>query len=108
MPPNVKDRLLAPLLDRERVLELLAPYGFKHPSQADANLQAMATDPSERHLLAELVADLLFCIAQSADPDQSLNYLERFAQASANKMRLFSYLRDAPLTAEVLAKTLGA
>src|SRR5215831_16594780 len=105
---NVKDLLLAPRLDRERVRELLAPYGFKAPSQADTNLQDMAREPSERHVLAELLGTLLSCIAQSANPDQSLNYLERFAQASGNRMRLFSYLRDAPVTLEVLAKTLGA
>src|SRR5262249_1104164 len=45
---------------------------------------------------------------QSADPDQSLNYFERFARASIQKTHLFSYLKDAPLTLELLAKTLGA
>src|SRR5215510_6856342 len=107
-PLNVKDLLLAPRLDPRQAGELLTPYGFKRPAQADANLQAMASDPSERRLLADLAEELLMCVSQSANPDQSLNYLERFAQAAIHKTRLFSYLKDAPLTLELLAKTLGA
>jgi glutamate-ammonia-ligase adenylyltransferase len=68
----------------------------------------MAGEPSERQLLADLLSDLLVCVSQSADPDQSLNYLERFARASIQRTHLFSYLKDAPLTLELLAKTLGA
>jgi glutamate-ammonia-ligase adenylyltransferase len=106
--PNVKDLLLAPHMDRRQAMELLAPFGFKRPSHADDNLQALAAEPLERQLLADLLDELLVCVSQSADPDQSLNYLERFARASIQKTHLFSYLKDAPLTLELLAKTLGA
>jgi glutamate-ammonia-ligase adenylyltransferase len=106
-PLNVKDLLLAPRLDRLQVAALLSPYGFKDPAGADANLQAMADDPSERQLLADILEELLVCVAQSADPDQALNYLERFARAALNKTRLFSYLKDSPHTLEILARTLG-
>src|SRR5256885_1752990 len=104
---RVKDLLLAPRLNRQEAAELLSPYGFKSPAQADANLQAMAHDPSERNLLADIVEDLLACVSQSANSDQSLNYLERFAGV-VNKTRLFSFLKDSPRMMEVLAKTLGA
>jgi len=105
---DIKDLLLAPHLDRVQASELLRPYGFKDISKADANLQALADDPSDRLLLAGILAELLRCVSQSADPDQSLNYFERFARAAIHKTRLFSYLTDSPRMLEALARTLGA
>jgi glutamate-ammonia-ligase adenylyltransferase len=104
---NVKDLLLARRLDRGQVAVLLGPYGFKDPQKADANLQAIAGDPSDRQLLADILEELLSCVSQSADPDQALTYFERFASAAINKTRLFSYLRDSPRVLEILARTLG-
>ena len=108
MALNVKDLLLAARLDRAEVADLLRPYGIKDAVKADANLQSLATDPVDRELLANLVENLLVCVSQSADPDQSLNYFERFARAALNKPQLFSYLQDSPRTLEVLMRTLGA
>jgi [glutamine synthetase] adenylyltransferase / [glutamine synthetase]-adenylyl-L-tyrosine phosphorylase len=105
---NVKDLLLAARLDREQAARLLRPFGFKDPLRADANLQAMAQDPSERQALAEILEDLLVCVSKSADPDQALNYFERFARAAIHKLRFFGYLKDSPRTLEVLAMALGA
>ena len=104
---NIKDILLAEQLDPARAAALLTPYGFKNPVRADANLQALAREPSERQLVAEILEEMLVCIARSADPDQSLTYLERFAHAALNRTHLFSYLRDSPRTLEILAKALG-
>jgi glutamate-ammonia-ligase adenylyltransferase len=104
---NIKDLLLAPRLDPEQVIALLSPYGLKEPAKADANLQAMADDPPARRLLADILEELLDSVSQSADPDQSLNYFERFARAAVNKLHLFSYLKDSPRTLEILAKTFG-
>lgn len=104
---NVKDLLLAPKLEREQVTALLKPYGFQDPVKADANLQAMTADPAERQLLAEIIEDVLQSAGRSANPDQSLTYLERFAEAALNKTRLFSYLKEWPGITELLAKTLG-
>jgi glutamate-ammonia-ligase adenylyltransferase len=105
--PNVRDLLLAPRLDRQQVAALLGPYRLKDPRKADTNLQAMAADPAERQLLADILAELLHCASQSADPDQALTYFERFARAALNKTRLFSYLKDSPRALEILARTLG-
>jgi glutamate-ammonia-ligase adenylyltransferase len=105
--PNVKDLLLAPRLERQQVAALLAPYGLKDPRKADTNLQAMAADPAERQLLADILEELLLCASQSADPDQALTYFDRFAQAALNKTRLFSYLKDSPRALDILARTLG-
>jgi len=106
-PLNIKDLLLAPRLDTEQVYALLVPYGFKEPARADANLQALADDAPARRSLAEILEELLDNASQSADPDQALNYFERFARAAVNKIHLFSYLKDSPRTLEILAKTFG-
>lgn len=106
-PPSVKDLLLAARPDHTQVSALLGPYGFKDPATADADLQAMADDPADRQLLADILEDLLVCASKSADPDQALNYFERFARAALNKTRLFSYLKDSPRTIDILARTLG-
>lgn len=105
--PNLKDLLLAPQLDRHQVDSMLSPYGFKATERADANLQAMADDPMTRQLLSEIIEDLLFCLSRSADPDQALNYLERFTKAAVNKIRFLSYLKENPRTLELLAKIFG-
>ncbi len=106
-PLSIKDLLLAPRLDPQQVAALLTPYGIKEPAKADANLQAMADDPSARQLLAGILEELLDNVSQSAEPDQALNYFERFARAAANNIHLFSYLKDSPRTLEILAKTFG-
>jgi [glutamine synthetase] adenylyltransferase / [glutamine synthetase]-adenylyl-L-tyrosine phosphorylase len=104
---NVKDLLLAPRLDPQQVTDLLKPYGFENPVNVDANLQAMTVDPTERQLLADVVEDVLQAAARSANPDQSLNYLHRFAEAALNKTRLFAHLKEFPAITELLLKTLG-
>jgi glutamate-ammonia-ligase adenylyltransferase len=93
IPPNVKDLLLAPRLDPQQVIALFGPYGFKEPGKADANLQALADDAPARQSLADILEELLDNASQSADPDQALNYFERFARAAVNKIHLFSYLK---------------
>jgi glutamate-ammonia-ligase adenylyltransferase len=106
--PDVRDLLLAPRLERGRVVELLAPFGFRDPAGADRNLQRMGEDLVERRLLAETLSELLLAVSHSADPDRALNYMERFASAALNKTRLYSYLKESPQAMEILAKTLGA
>ena len=105
--PVIKDLLLAPRLDPKQVTTLLAPFGFKFPDRADANLQAMAEDPAARQLLANIVEDLLACASRSADPDQSINFLERFARAALNRTRLFTYLAESPQTLDIISRVLG-
>src|SRR5262245_65583949 len=105
--PKVKDLLLAPGLDPHQAIALLKPYGFKEPAKADANLQTLADDAPSRRSLADILEELLDNASQSADPDQALNYFERFARAAVNKLHLFSHLKDSPRTLEILAKTFG-
>lgn len=104
---NVKDLLLAPQLERATVAQLLQPYGLKDPLRADANLQTVATEPSERQLLAAILEELLTSVGQSANPDQALAYFERFATSGLNKPQLLSYLAGSPQALEILVKSLG-
>src|SRR5689334_5373185 len=105
--PDIRDLLLAPRLERPQVADLLAPYGLKDFLKADANLQAAAGDPTERLLLAEILDELLVCVAGSANPDQALTYFDRFVSASTNRAHLFSYLKNSKQALEILAKCLG-
>jgi glutamate-ammonia-ligase adenylyltransferase len=105
---DVRDLLLAPRLSRHEVLAWLARYGFRDPAQADRNLQALAEDPFDRALLADVLDDLLFALGQSADPDGALGRLERFFRANGAPAPLLSHLKTAPRTTDVLARTLGA
>jgi glutamate-ammonia-ligase adenylyltransferase len=86
---------------------LLAPYGLKDFEKADANLQAIAGEPSDRLLLADILEDLLVCVRGSANPDQALTYLERFVRSAANKAHLYTYLRNSRQAIEIIAKCLG-
>ena len=104
---SVKDLLLAPQLDRQTVSALLEPYGLKDAARADANLQTVAANPSERLLLANILPELLVCVSKSANPDQAVAYFERFARAGLNTAQLFSYLGSAPQAMEILVRSLG-
>jgi len=104
---TTKDLLLAAQLDSDQVASLLGPFGFKEIQKADANLQAVADDPRVRQLLAEMIDELLSCIARSADPDQALNFFERFSRAAINKAQLYSYLKETPRVLDLLAVTFG-
>jgi glutamate-ammonia-ligase adenylyltransferase len=104
---NPKDLLLASRLDAEQVASLLSPYGYKEIPKADANLQAIADDPRARQLLAEIIEELLECMSRSADPDQALNYFERFTKSTIDKIHLLSYLNATPRVLELLTTTFG-
>ena len=66
-PVGIKDLLLATRLDRDQVTQLLTPYGFKDPVKADANLQAVAHDPSERRVLADTLEELRFNVREAVE-----------------------------------------
>src|SRR5207253_11112301 len=104
---NARDLLVAPRLDWEQIAALRSRLGLKDVAEADANLQGMAGEPAEHESLAQVLEELLRCVSQSADPDQALTYLERFARASLHKIRLFSHLKDSPVALEILARTMG-
>jgi len=104
---DVRDLLLASRLDALRVCYLLSPYGLADLEKADANLQSTAGEPSERLLLAEILPDLLDCVAGSANPDQALTYFERFAGVAASRAQLFTYLRNNTQSLDILMKSLG-
>ena len=104
---DVRDLLLASRLDSSRVATLLAPYGVTDCDKADANLQAAAGEPGERLLLAEILPDLMECVAGSANPDQALTYFERFTVAVSSRAHLFTHLRNSRQSLDILAKSLG-
>jgi glutamate-ammonia-ligase adenylyltransferase len=106
--PDPRQLLLASGLEDAAVAAILRPYGFHDYRRADANLQALADEPVARHHLAELLPGLLPALGASPDPDQALNYLERFAKAGGSKAALFSYLKTSPASVQLLATVFGA
>ncbi len=105
---DVRDLLLAPELEPGEVSALLAPFGFKDPAEADRELQRLASDPTLRQRLAELLPELLRCLSLSADPDQALGHLERFMRATLGPLQLLSELAERPHAMELLARAFGA
>jgi glutamate-ammonia-ligase adenylyltransferase len=103
-----RDLLLAERLEPEAVASILAPFAFEDPLRADAELQRIADAPQARLLLAEIVDELLRCVAASADPDQALSLIERYARAAVNRVQLLSYLKETPRTLDLLGRTFGA
>ena len=103
-----KDLLLASHLTDAEVSAILKPYGFRDCRRADANLQALADDPVTRRHLAGLLDVLLDHLAASADPDQALDYFERFAKAGASTDALLTHLEASPATMHVLATVFGS
>jgi len=104
---GVAELLLAPGLTPGRAAEILRPYGFADPGQADRELQALARDPQARRLLAEVLDAVLAAAAAAADPDAALFRLERFVRAAGSAARVFSHLRADPRMVEVLVRALG-
>lgn len=105
---DLRGLLVSPQLDLQQIESLLRPYGFKDIRKADTNLQLMADEPRARQLLSEIIEELTDCFSRSPDPDQSLNFFERFSQASYNKVNLFSYLKASPYTLWLLTKLFGS
>ncbi|HXN07826.1 MAG TPA: hypothetical protein VN944_12275 [Nitrospiria bacterium] len=99
--------LLSSALQDHEVLEILSPTGLKDIRKADANLQLIADEPRARQLLSECIEELLNCLSRAPDPDQALNYFERFARAALNRSNLLSYLKDSPYTLWLLIKVFG-
>jgi len=90
------------------VSALLAPFGFRDPIAADVELQRLASDPTLRERLAELLPDLLRCLSESADPDQALGRLERFMRASLGPLQLLADFSQRPHSMELLVRAFGA
>jgi len=104
--PELRSVLLAPERSPEEVRTILSAYGLTDIEQADRNLQAMAGDPSERRVLADLLPILLDSIARTADPDQALNHWERML-SNVTRSSFLDYLRSSPRMLELLCTIFG-
>jgi [glutamine synthetase] adenylyltransferase / [glutamine synthetase]-adenylyl-L-tyrosine phosphorylase len=90
-------RMLSDRTPKERVRELLSPYGFRDIDKAWQNIRLIALGPAgellpprERRLFLEFAFPLLEVLRESIDPDLALHHLESFAAASGNRI---SFLR---------------
>jgi len=99
--------LLSSTLGANEVDRLLRPYGFERPAQADANLQAMAGHPEERRALSVILADLLWAIGETADPDQALNSWDHYIATGVQRRSLFQFLGQAPRMLHLMSMIFG-
>jgi glutamate-ammonia-ligase adenylyltransferase len=105
--PDPLPLVIAPGLETADVARILTPYGITKPSEADANIQAMAGEPHERRLLASILPALLNEISRTADPDQALNHWERMLNGSSNRVSLLQYLQASPKMLGLLCTIFG-
>ena len=99
--------LLASGLSESEVARILAPYGFRQPAKADANLQSIAGEPRTRKLLAIFIADLLDEVSQTADPDQALMHWEEYVRVAMNRTQLLEYVGRVPRMRHLLCTVFG-
>ncbi|MEX5212568.1 MAG: hypothetical protein NW703_00230 [Nitrospiraceae bacterium] len=105
--PDPTPLLFAAGLDPQEVERLLRPYGVTDWREADANIQSLAGDPPTRQKLGAIMADLLACIAETADPDRALVHWDRYVQATLNRGTLYDYLRGSPRLLHYLCVIFG-
>jgi [glutamine synthetase] adenylyltransferase / [glutamine synthetase]-adenylyl-L-tyrosine phosphorylase len=91
-------QLLSGRTPRERVRELLTPFGFEDADKARQNLQLIGVGPagrllpaSERRAFLQHLIPLLEVLRDSIDPDHALHNLESFLTAAGNRL---SFLRS--------------
>jgi len=104
--PDPKPVLLAAARNSEQVRDILSAYALRDSEQADRNLQAMAGEPYERRLLADILPILLDSIARTADPDQALNHWERLL-SNVTRSPFLEYLRSSPRMLDLLCTMFG-
>ena len=104
--PDPRPVLLAAEPDFAQTQAILSAYGLRNIALADRNLQAMAGEPHERRLLAEILPQLLEAVARTADPDQALNHCERL-MASVARTSMIDFLRSSPHILNLLCVIFG-
>ncbi|MEW6750736.1 MAG: bifunctional [glutamate--ammonia ligase]-adenylyl-L-tyrosine phosphorylase/[glutamate--ammonia-ligase] adenylyltransferase [Candidatus Latescibacterota bacterium] len=86
-----------------RATALLGVMGFAAPAPALKALDRLAGTPP---LVTPLPAVMLVELAQAGNPDRGLRHLERFVEASGERLSLFARLEADPALARRLARLL--
>jgi len=90
-------QLLSERIPKQRVRDLLSPYGFRDIDKAWQNIRLLALGPEglllppgQRRAFLEFAFPMLEVLRDTIDPDQALHNLEDFAAATGNRI---SFLR---------------
>jgi glutamate-ammonia-ligase adenylyltransferase len=102
--PEVLKKLLTEDVDPAFAVKVLAPVGFEDIGAAFERLKRIGGSGETARLLAACLPNLLLALSDTAQPDQALLNLERFAQSVADRLVLFRGLRDNPRTIEILVR----
>lgn len=102
-------------VDPQTLSEALTLLGFFDPKKARENLLLLAQGPNYMHvptrtqkLFIELTPYVLDYASKSPDPDQALNYLERFVGAQGSRGTFYEVLLDNPKVLELLLVLFGS
>ncbi len=98
-------RCLAPEGSHQaEALALIESVRFENPSLAWKRLQAIASQPEERELLARAMPALLAALNEAATPDLSLVNLDRFLRAGPAESSPLKFLAENPRAVEILVR----
>ena len=85
-------------------LALIESVRFENPSLAWKRLQAIASTPEERELLARAMPALLAALNEAATPDLSLVNLDRFLRSAPAQSKPLQFLAENPRAVEILVR----
>ncbi|MCA9270381.1 MAG: bifunctional [glutamate--ammonia ligase]-adenylyl-L-tyrosine phosphorylase/[glutamate--ammonia-ligase] adenylyltransferase, partial [Planctomycetales bacterium] len=109
------DLILDPSPSAEAIAATLAPYAFRDPQAAYANLTALATERVRflstrrcRHFLASIAPRLLQAICQTPDPDGALVNLARVSDSLGGKGALWELFSASGPSLELYVRLCGA
>ncbi len=85
-------------------LALIESVRFENPSLAWKRLQAIASTPEERELLARAMPALLAALNEAATPDLSLVNLDRYLRSGTAESRPLQFLAENPRAVEILVR----
>ncbi len=98
-------RILSPGASTEAEgISLIESVQFENPALAWRRLQAIASTPTDRELLARVMPALLAALEEAATPDLSLVNLDRFLRSGLDISHTLSFLAENPRAVEILVR----
>ncbi len=104
------EKLKQALLSKKLALSLekkLKSFGFSNPQTAFRNLLTLSENPVAQQDFFEILIYLLELLQKSPSCDLSLNHFERFCANVSSPSRLYTFLKKAPRSFEMIIRLFG-
>ena len=106
--------LLLSTKDLGMIKQILEPFGFENPRDAQWRIKLMAEgpegsrfSPGVRTKLIEIAPTLLNCMQHTPDPDMALSYIEAFTSRVGARASYYTMFQQNPSILEMLARLCG-